>query len=258
MRICSGYLSVPRAPAHDQALMEFMSTQCNFLMEHADGSFMDHLQFCYEYSHAHFKGHSPRVMLLHSILGAATNQFPMPVDKLDNLEKLVTEEEMVHINAFPSVARLFLTSPAFLNELVSLADEGKLETIKSMTYHRVMDNQQITMTAEQLWVHLNYHMIHWLDFLPTCNWKAHVEADLPFQICMPLHRFLTSTGKLKAEVNLDLKSGQSGTKGEQMTLGSFIDSLIPNPVLLAMARKQIKNFSKAVNHSLDYQLNLTA
>ena len=46
-------------------------------MEHADGSFMDHLQFCFEYSHAHMAGVSPRILLLHSIMGVGTNHFPL-------------------------------------------------------------------------------------------------------------------------------------------------------------------------------------
>ena len=32
-------------------------------MEHADGSFMDHLQFCFEYSFRCLPGRSPRVGL---------------------------------------------------------------------------------------------------------------------------------------------------------------------------------------------------
>ena len=58
-------------------IFDFMRDQCDFSCEHADGSFMDHLRFCYDYSAAHFKGQSPRVMLLHSIMGVGTNIFPM-------------------------------------------------------------------------------------------------------------------------------------------------------------------------------------
>ena len=59
---------IPSAPKHNERLVEFMKHDCNFKMEHADGSFMDHLQFCYEYSAVHYKEHSPRVLLLHSIM----------------------------------------------------------------------------------------------------------------------------------------------------------------------------------------------
>ena len=52
---------------------------CQVKAEHADGSFMDHLLFCHDYCAVHFKGHSPRVLLLHSILGVGTNIFPIKV-----------------------------------------------------------------------------------------------------------------------------------------------------------------------------------
>merc|ERR1719453_881612 len=51
-RVRLQYAAVPRAPAPDQALLDFMRDECDFAMEHADGSFLDHLQFCYEYSAA--------------------------------------------------------------------------------------------------------------------------------------------------------------------------------------------------------------
>jgi hypothetical protein len=68
-------------PSQEKALVEFMNNECNFRMEHADGSFMDHLRFCHEYSHAHYKNHSPRVAFLHSIMGVGTNYFPMEKGK---------------------------------------------------------------------------------------------------------------------------------------------------------------------------------
>lgn len=82
LRISSAFASVPAAPRHDLPLLEFMQKHCNFAMEHADGSFMDHLRFCYEYSYAHYKEKSPRVLLLHSIMGVGTNFFPMDASKI--------------------------------------------------------------------------------------------------------------------------------------------------------------------------------
>ncbi|MCS6971999.1 MAG: hypothetical protein NZL89_03160, partial [Leptospiraceae bacterium] len=60
-------------PPIDPKLVSFMRDECNFNMEHADGSFLDHLFFCYEYTFYHYPRHSPLVMFLHSILGTATN-----------------------------------------------------------------------------------------------------------------------------------------------------------------------------------------
>ena len=62
-------------------------------------TFMDHLQFVTEYSEKHFQGRSPRVLLLHSIMGVLTNIFPMDIAKIPTLQGLCTEFEMIHIQA---------------------------------------------------------------------------------------------------------------------------------------------------------------
>ena len=67
---------------------------------------MDHLKFCYEYSATHFRAHSPRVLLLHSILGVATNYFPMKAELLPKLQGMLTDFENTHVEAFPSILRL--------------------------------------------------------------------------------------------------------------------------------------------------------
>ena len=38
------YSTLAPPPKHDQNLIDFMNDECHFKMEHADGSFMDHLQ----------------------------------------------------------------------------------------------------------------------------------------------------------------------------------------------------------------------
>ena len=102
-------VSVPRSVSDDAPLFRFMAEECDFSLEHADGSFMDHLHFCADYSALHFsdsthpasrpmscerrlftalareQDHSPRVLLLHSILGVGTNCFPMGAEKLPAL-----------------------------------------------------------------------------------------------------------------------------------------------------------------------------
>ena len=90
----------------DSALMDFMLNECDFSMEHADGTFLEHLVFVYEYCGKHFPQYSPRVMLLHSILGTATNTFAMKKEQIPKLAELVTEFEMLHIESFPSIFRL--------------------------------------------------------------------------------------------------------------------------------------------------------
>ena len=90
----------------DSDLMKFMVAECDFSMEHADGTFLEHLVFVYEYCAKHFPQYSPRVMLLHSILGTATNTFAMTKEQIPKLAALVTDFEMLHIESFPSVFRL--------------------------------------------------------------------------------------------------------------------------------------------------------
>ena len=100
--------SVPAMPALSRPLLDFMMDECDFKIEHADGSFMDHLQFCYEYCAAHYRGKSPRVLLLHSVLGVGTNYFPCDTTKIPALRALLTPEEFVHVEAFPSLLRLIV------------------------------------------------------------------------------------------------------------------------------------------------------
>jgi hypothetical protein len=88
MRINASFAKVPQAPRYDQCLVDFMEHECDFAVEHADGSFMDHLRFCFEYSHAHYPQKSPRVLLLHSIMGVGTNFFPMAAEVRESISYL--------------------------------------------------------------------------------------------------------------------------------------------------------------------------
>ena len=115
--------------AHDPALIKFMEDDCDFdcevnrtpfwillypdspsVVQHADGSFLDHLQFCYEYCHVHFPAASPTVCFLHSIMGVGTNLFPMKLEQRPELAKLVNPDELAHIEAFPTMLRVLQAS----------------------------------------------------------------------------------------------------------------------------------------------------
>ena len=41
------------------------------------------------------------------------------------------------------------------------------ERVTGITFHRLIDNEEIYLSGEQLWVHLNYHLIHHLGPNPT-------------------------------------------------------------------------------------------
>jgi len=94
------------APAIDQRLIDFMVNECDFSMEHADGTFLEHLVFCHDYAARHYPDHSPNVALLHSILGTATNTFAMDAAKIPKLKALLTDFEALHVESFPSILRL--------------------------------------------------------------------------------------------------------------------------------------------------------
>ena len=48
-QIDSLYYALPAVQLRpDQPVVDFMREKCDFKMEHADGSFLDHLRFCFE------------------------------------------------------------------------------------------------------------------------------------------------------------------------------------------------------------------
>jgi len=252
--IQASYSKMPAAPSIDQAIHTFMIEECDFSMEHADGSFMDHLNFCHEYSAAHFKEHSPKVLFLHSIMGVGTNAFPMGKDKISKLESMLTDFEFKHIEAFPSILRL-LTEQTLL-ETMSASHE-RLHKLKSITFHRVIDNKVVTMEAEDLWIQLNYQVIHLLDFLPAACWAA-LLGDPLFQTFVELLTFLRRAGQLRAHVDFEHPSGQTSLEGQPLTLASYIHCHLPSKVTRKMQRKAIRRFSGQIGHSLQFELRWQA
>ena len=246
------YQLVPSPPSLNSALVTFMQDECDFSSEHADGSFMDHLRFCYEYSCAHFKSASPLPLLLHSVMGVATNIFPMKKAKIPALKVLLSAEEWAHVEAFPSIQRL-LNTRALLDELTACS-AAKLATLQSITFNRVLDNAPATMSAAQLWAHLNYQLIHLLDFLPTASWALHSD-DALLGVFVRLHGLLESKGKLEAAVDFDLTTADETTEGQPpLSLGSFIKACLPTALKLKLAEKAIRKFSSKIGHSLDFEL----
>jgi hypothetical protein len=242
---------IPRQLPHDKAILDFMKTECNFFMEHADGSFMDHLQFVYDYGSNYFHGHSPRVLLLHSIMGVATNIFPMDVAKESKLAAMLTEDEMIHIQAFPSVLRCLLNWD--LTEELDGLNEAKLAGLNSFTYHRCIDNVTAEMTIDQFWVQLNYQLVHLLDFLPAASWKLHMKDQL-FLIFIKLHAFLKRHGKLMVKVDFNMSEASSLTEGKPITVKSMVLGALPNSLHRKLHLKSIRKFSANIGHQLDYGL----
>ena len=149
-------------------LLQFMATECDFKLEHADGSFMDHLTFCRDYCAAHYTTHngepvSTTPLFIHSILGVGTNIFPMEAEKIPMLASVLTPDEMDHVQAFPSILRIVGPISA---ELRAKGPEHKA-ALQGIRFHRLIDNEVITLSGPQLWVQLNFHLCAPLPALPA-------------------------------------------------------------------------------------------
>ena len=190
-------------------------------------------------------------MLLHSIMGVGTNLFPMEKKKSGALAKLITEDEMAHVQAFPSVLRLLVHGP-LLTEL-----QGEMGDVVALDFHRLLDNERISLTREQLWVHLNFQLIHAIDFLPAAAWQH--ANDYFYQIFVTLHTLLTRNGQLMAKVEYDPSMALPLVPGcrPQSWRHWAVDSL-PAWAVMGLASRQIANYSADVGHSLAYELRRTA
>ena len=250
-RIRAAFARVPAAPRYDRALVEFMENDCDFAVEHADGSFMDHLRFCYEYSHDHYPRRSPRVLLLHSIMGVGTNFFPMPPEKIPKLRALLSSFEFEQIALFPTMLRVFYHGP--MRWELEAMSRSQLNAIERVVMYRVIDNERMEFSADAFWAQLNYQLIHLLDFLPASSWKLHA-GDNFLDAFQALYGILLKAGRLECRVNFDATEGKDSHDGQPMTLAGFIRGAIPSRVQLALARRQIAQFSAAIDHSLDYEL----
>ncbi len=181
-------------------LLQFMHEECEFDLEHADGSFIEHLEFCFEYCAVYFPTGRPIVLFLHSILGVGTNLFPCLLEQRDRLASFVTTEELVHIECFPSVLRLLQTD--LLPTLEELPTD-RLVAIDSLECHRLLglnmrelmrsDNHVLRLSGSQVWEHLHYQLIHGLDFLPALDWEERCTSSM-FPLVVGLHRLLRRAG----------------------------------------------------------------
>jgi hypothetical protein len=238
-------------PKVSEALLRFLVDECDFDVEHAEGSFLDHLYFGFEYCVAHYPEQSPIVMLLHSILGTGTNTFAMESHKIPALQELITYFEFRHVEAFPSVLRL-LYDGALRGEL--RANAHRPNALKEIRFHRVIDNAPITMSGAELWIQLNYQLIHVLDFLPVANWMTH-SSETSFVLFRDLYDLLDSAGKRDAHVAYEPAQGERKLVGESLDLPSRLVTLIPDTLTERVAARSIRKFSERAGHSLDFAID---
>lgn len=239
-----------KLPAISPELLRFMIDDCDFNVEHADGSFLDHLYFCFEYTAVHYAGRSPLVMLLHSILGTGTNTFAMKAEKIPQLRALLNEHDWAHIESFPSVLRLLYDLPLRQQLRENLS---RLSSLKSISFRRVIDNAPITMSAEDFFVQLNYQLIHLVDFLPVANWSRNAN-DTAFIVFRDLYELLDKAGKRVAEVKYAPTAERSTEEGRQ-GLGARLVAMIPIGVSEKMAARAVRNFSARIGHDMTFSLN---
>jgi len=250
-RIQHAFVNVPAPPDVSRELLAFMHDECHFVMEHADASFLDHLLFSYEYSVAHYKQQSPRVMLLHSIMGGHTNSFPIEGHQIQKLMSLLdhSSKEFMHIRDFPSVLRLLVNGKMLPELLAAGKDVLRLEEV---SFQRVMaPHIDVTMSAEDFWVQLNYQLMHLLDFLPASNWNdPMVIADPYFKLFTDLRQLLQQSGRLEAQVGFDapVNGGHVGSL-QELTVGTAI----PESMKWKMFTESVEDFSRELGHSLDYK-----
>jgi hypothetical protein len=237
-------------PEIDPTLLRFLIDECDFDVEHADGSFLDHLYFGFEYSALHYPERSPLVMLLHSILGTGTNTFAMPKEKIPALKARLSDFDWRHVEAFPSVLRVLYDLP--LREELR-ANLSRLDGLESIRLHRVIDNEPITLSAEDFFVQLNYQLIHLVDFLPVSNWRLH-SNDTSFILFRDLYDLMERAGKRVAKIDYTPSRGRGSLRSEASGLGGLFTALIPDGLSEKMAARSVRTFSERIGHSMDYQL----
>ena len=230
-----------KLPKVDPALLRFMADECDFDVEHADGSFLDHLYFCFQYGAAHYT------------LGTGTNTFAMKAEQIPKLRSLMNEFDWKHVEAFPSVLRLLYDLPL----RTELRDNlHRLNELKEVSFRRVIDNEPITMSAEDFFIQLNFQLIHLVDFLPVANWAMH-QNDTAFILFRDLYDLLVRAGKKGARLPYTPASGPPRLVGEEQGIGGRLTTLIPVSLSEKMAAGSVRKFSQRIGHSLDYKLTFS-
>ena len=147
-----------------------------------------------------------------------------------------------------------------MTHLESLSTES-LNGISGLEMHRVIDNETITLPSkDDVWIQLNYQLVHLLDFLPALDWQKAVHADNFLANFIRLFNFLKNANQLRANVDLDFATVniQKTPHGNNViatpSLGGLIKNYLPSSIQLKLAAKQVATFSKDIGHSLNYTL----
>merc|ERR1719414_618318 len=82
----------------------------------------------------------------------------------------------------------------FLHELYQMGKRG--ETKKALKIKRALDGKEIEMTMDEVWTHLNFHLLHALDFLPAAGWTASFADPFMTEFCA-LYCLLKANNKIE-------------------------------------------------------------
>jgi uncharacterized protein YbaA (DUF1428 family) len=104
----------------------------------------------------------------------------------------------------------------------------------------VIDNEPITISGEDLWIALNYQLIHLVDFLPVANWSVH-QNDTSFILFRDLYDLLEKAGKREAIVGYTpTRPSQGG--GRAPGVGAWLIHADPGECQRKMAAKSVARF----------------
>lgn len=150
----------------------------------------------------------------------------MEAEKIPMLASILTPDEMDHVQAFPSILRIVQPIAAALRDNLH-----RKQHLQGITFHRLIDNEVISLTGQQLWVQLNYHLIHLMDFLPIAEWSTKKRSLAGFA---RLHGLLSDAGELQVTIDLNLSDSDGLTLGDIVGDPSAV-SVVPYIILWAGA-----------------------
>ena len=231
------------------------------------------------------------------MLGVGTNYFPCGAEQIPRLRGLLSGGEFRQVEAFPSVGRgvpfprralhfarrrdesvastcsapaegVAVTSPSnhppTPAQMLRLIFHGRLlpalaaaKRVARVAFHRVIDNAPLELDAEQLWVALNFQLVHLLDFLPVVDWEKELARDLFLFNFAALYKLLEQRGRLDARVDLSLarpRASPYAPDPKRLSLGDLIRDYVPAANHAAPGKKEIATYSGAIGPSLDFTI----
>ena len=116
----------------------------------------------------------------------------------------------------------------------------------------MIDNAPIELSAEDLFIQLNYQLVHLIDFLPVANWGRYA-GESAFVLFRDLRDLLTRANRLEATVHY-APTSESWFDAEFDGVAALVSALLPGPLTESMGAKQVRKFSRTIGHDMSYEL----